>query len=194
MEGNFSQTDEQAQAETYEASRFYGSQMVPLPSGDPMLWDTQDEVTAEVCGTLFANEYLYDFHPGRAMERLGVDRAESEALGNRYLRHWFVQRKIRSIIHNFRESNIASEGNILSLMYRDASNFHPLANPVARVNAQKQIAKVMCMEPDDKIKAISAGAKATGGGVMIVPAMGSMADWERETAEEQARLKAEVIL
>lgn len=194
MEGNFSQPDQPPEAETYEASRFYGSQMVELPADDPMLWDADEEVTAEVCGTLFANEYLYDFSATRAMERLGVSGDRATSLGKSYLKHWFVQRKIRSIIQNFREANIANEGNILSLMYRDASNFHPLANPVARVNAQKQIAKVMCMEPDDKIKAMNVNAKATGGGVMVVPAMGSMADWERDTAAEQARLKAEVVL
>jgi hypothetical protein len=187
MQGNFGTgTDE-----TYEATRFFGSQMTALPTDDFMLWDAEQVTSAEVCATLFANEYLYDFNGVRAMLRLGVAESEAPSLAKSYCRHWLVLRKLREAVQNFRKQQIATDDNVLSLMYRDACNFDPDANPIARVSAQRQLAKVLCMEPDDRLRAMTHEASPNGG-VMVVDGLGTIADWEARAAEAQAKLKQEV--
>jgi hypothetical protein len=189
MQGNFGKPTEG----TYEATRFFGSEMVDLPTEDPMLWDAEQTTAAEVCAALFANEYLYDFSGPRAMLRLGVKEDRAGPLAKEYCKHWLVMRKLRDSIQNFRNQQIATDDNVLSLMYRDACNFSPDANPIARVSAQRQLAKVLCMEPDDKLKAMSHEATPNGG-VMVVDGLGTIADWEQRAATAQARLKEEVTL
>lgn len=189
VQGNFGNSPEA----TYEATRFFGSEMVDLPTEDPMLWDAEQSTSAEVCAALFANEYLYDFNAQKAMLRLGVEEERATNLAKLYLRHWLVLRKLRESVQNFRNQQIATDDNVLSLMYRDACNFAPDANPIARVSAQRQLAKVLCMEPDDKLKAMSHEATPNGG-VMVVDGLGTIADWEARAATAQAQLKQEVTL
>jgi hypothetical protein len=196
MEGAFTgKLPEQAeQPASYDAARFYGAAMVDLPEYDPMLWTEDEQSSAEVCVNLFANEYLFDFSAVKAMQRLGVEEGRDATLAKRYMRHWLVQRKIRELVLRFREARIATEGNVLQLMYRDACNFSPLANPMARVAAQKQLAKVLCMEPEDQRKKFldeEQGAQKNGG-VMVVDGVGTLDEWEQKALEEQARLKREV--
>lgn len=194
-EGAFTGKPADERSAEYDASRFYGSAMVSLPDDDPLLWDDDEQTTAEVCATLFVQEYLYDFSATRAMERLGVEHDRCVSLGKEYQRHWFVQRKVRQAVMRFREAGVATEGNVLSLIYRDACNFSPLANPVARVASQKTLAKLLCMEPEDRLrrdKHEAGEGDDTDGGVMLVDGMARLDEWEERTAEAQAKLKEEV--
>lgn len=191
MQGNFSDITDEEQASTYQANRHYGSSMAVLSTEDPMLWSADDQTTAEVCSLLFAQEFFFDFNATNAMIRLGVPANEAPELAKLYQKHWMVQRRLREVSSNFRKHRIANEDNVLALMYRDASNFGAHSNPVARVNAQKSLAKVLCMEPEDKRKAMEV-TESPNGGVMVVDAVGSLAEWEVGTMIEQKLLKEEV--
>lgn len=191
MEGNFSQLTVEERSTSYEANRFYGSEMVDLPLEDPMLWSADEQTTAEVCSLLFAQEYFYDFCGTNAMIRLGVPEGRAKDLAKRYMNHWMVQRRLRECTTSFRKQKVATEDSTLALIWRDASNFGAFSNPVARVNAQRQLSKVLCMEPEDKRKAMET-VESPNGGVMVVDGVGSLAEWEVGTVVEQKLLKGEV--
>jgi hypothetical protein len=191
MEGNFSDLTDEQRSTSYQANRFYGSAMVELPLDDPMLWTTDEQTTAEVCSLLFAQEYFYDFNAKGALIRLGVSEDRAGDLAKHYMKHWMVQRQLRECTMNFRRTKIATEDSVLSLIWRDASNFGAFSNPVARVNAQRQLSKVLCMEPEDKRRALET-VESPNGGVMVVDGATSLEDWEVGTVIEQKLLKEEV--
>lgn len=185
IEGNFT-----GKPTASEATPVYGTSMVDLPTEDPMLWDAEQAASAEVCAGLFANEFLYDHSEQRALMRLGVEENRAALMGEAYLGHWLVQRKLKDAVLRFRERQIATEDSVMALLWQEAGNFGPNGHPLARAAAQKQLSKVLCMEPEDKRKATLGDDVQPG--VMLVYHVDSAEEFERQALASQAKLKKEV--
>lgn len=121
-----------------------------MASGDPEDWTLEEEAYTHYLGKLFAEEYTEDFNDYQAAKRLGASDKIAKKLGYKIRQHPITQEYIAEIINNFEVRNNVSRDKILSLLYRDATNFNVFAKPSARVSAQKKLADVLGMVVDKK--------------------------------------------
>lgn len=165
-----------------------------MPKGDWDNWDTDTRAEAEHVALLFAQEYCKDFSPFNACCRLGVDPKQAGVVGTNLSHHWLVLHKIDEIQANFRKECFATADTVMGLLYRDASNFSPKANAMARVTAQKHLAQAMGLLKDKEEKKETQPSftlNATGG-VMVVPGLITPDQWGSAAEKQQAQLKEEV--
>jgi len=165
-----------------------------MPAGNYETWDDTQAYEAELLAKLFANTYIRDFNAGNAAMRLGATSLESACqMGAQIANHWLTQHYIRGLIDNFGKTGVISADSVSSLLWRDASDFGPGANPIARVNAQKCLATGLGLtETQAKRKEVSDLDKVRGGVVWVEAPIRDLPDWEAVSIEEQAIMMAKL--
>lgn len=172
-----------------ELESLFSTEDWTLPTEHPLLWTIEEQAHAEACCLAFAAEYIYDWNGKQALIRCGVEAKQANALAKVYLAHPLVQRCIRAAIQNFKEQQLATQDAALAFIYRDASDFSPYANPLARVNAQKTLARYLQMDLTPAERAPGSGINVNNhGGVMVVEKLSSVDEWEQETTTQQEQL------
>lgn len=146
----------------------------------------------------FAKEMLIDFNPVKALLRAGLidaDQATARSpqslykTAQRYERHPLVQQALRDFIHRVESEKIVSRERILFGLMEEACYQGPGASASARVAAWGKLAKLMGMELPDPGEAKT---NAAPGGVMLIPFVSSIEQWEQAAIGQQAKLKADV--
>lgn len=163
-----------------------------LPQGDYTTWDAKQAFEAELLAKLFANTYIRDFSPANAMLRLGArDLEHAHVSGTVIANHWLTQHYIRGLIDSFGDTGIVSAHSVSALLWRDASDFSPGANPMARVNAQKCLATALGMtEAQNRRKEKSDIENIRGGVIWVDVQANTLPDWEAVAIEKQAIMMA----
>lgn len=135
----------------------------------------------------FVREYIKDFNGANAMRRLGYKHSAVSVHASKFLAHPYTQWRLRKMMEELDEKSIITRNLVLMGLVREA-NYHGVESThSARVSALKSMARILGMEVikvdgDMKIK----------GGLLAVPLVKSVKDWETLSRQAQSELKREV--
>lgn len=137
----------------------------------------------------FVTQYVLDYDAKAAAIRIGFGEAFAEAYSAKYLAEPYVLQQIKKHETALAEDPDAEEADtrrrVRSALLREAYYTGPGSSHSARVSALSKLAALMGMENDSKSKA----DMANRGGVMEVPAIGTLEAWGAEAAAQQAKLQ-----
>lgn len=143
----------------------------------------------------FVLQYLIDFNATHAFIRTKAELEPYDEVDLNYamnagyqMTRWpYVAQKIHQAMQDAEEANIVSRNEIMFGLKREAHYHGVGASHAARVGSWGKLATILGMDQ----KKVERGL-ALRGGVMIVPDISSVEDWERRSTEAQAQLKADV--
>lgn len=160
--------------------------------GDPMFWkDSCAQMVAPDLSPLekqlldkFVTEYMHDYDVVNAAVRCGFQKAFAKDYGTQFINEPYVLQQIkereRALIAD--EKVQAEDDRLLVLsVLRQATKVGPYAS---RVAAAAKIATILGLDKHSK--------ESTGtthrGGVMAVPGIASIDDWEKAAMQSQSQL------
>ena len=167
--------------------------LVTFPQGNYDHWSKKQQAMMEAHASTWATEYVKDFDAWNTAIRLGFEGDDIKVAIKRYMKHWLVAAYIQQLQEQFLTLNVATKDRLVAVTFRDAVDFSPSADPRSRTAAQKTLTTLLGL--DIKEKRITHGVDADGtmrGGVMILPAVISMEEWEAKASESQRELKEAV--
>lgn len=143
----------------------------------------------------FVTQYLRDFNARYAYIRTHEhfnpfeEIADSTAAAGGYsmLRWPYVARKLKDAMEAAEEKGIITRNEILFGLKRESNYMGPGSSHAARISGWGTLAKIMGMETK-KLEA----TLAMKGGIMVVPAVDDVDDWEKRASKAQAALKEAV--
>lgn len=139
----------------------------------------------------FAKQYILDYDPVAAAMRLGYMRRAAIAFAYQFLDEAYVQQKIKELQladpQNKKQEEKHKKREVEAGLWKAANYNGPGASHAARVTALSQLSKLLDMEPAAKTK-VDVTHK---GGVMMVPAIANLEDWEKAAVDSQSRLIAD---
>lgn len=136
---------------------------------------------------LFISEYLIDFNATDAAQRCGFAREFAIEYGQRLMASSYVMRRIKELQLMKVDEAVDSEFNktrIKSALIREAHYHGPGSSQSARVAALTQLAKLYGMEAPKK----SESTVTHRGGVMAVPCIAKLDEWEAVAEKSQKEL------
>lgn len=130
----------------------------------------------------FARQYLLDHNQKRAAVRMGyhVDRAAD--VGNRLFWKPYTQAYLTVLIRSLEERAIVGRNQVLSGLLAEANNYGPDATSMSRIVAWTTIGKILGMF----IAKVEISANSSG--VMEVPMVRSVSEWEALASGSQQNL------
>lgn len=136
----------------------------------------------------FVDEYLVDFSPLNAARRVGFSNAFAEQYAKRFMQEAYVRNRIEAMKHKTNVDEEALEEydkrRIRQQLMREA---HDQFNTgAARVAALSKLMSLYGMDAPLKMKQ----EIEHRGGVMMVPAIANLNDWERTAMTSQQKLVA----
>lgn len=160
-------------------------QGTPLPSGlpDPEKMNPREKALRD----MFVSEYLIDFDQVRAAMRCGFDQQFAIEYSRKFMEESYVQKRINEVrfmkvdekaLEDFDKTRIRS-----SLM-AEAHYYGPGSSSASRVSALGKLAVIYGMEAPKKVD-VNAVHR---GGVMAVPGIASLDDWEKQASASQDEL------
>lgn len=175
--------------------------------GKRLLRRTEENLTPPMKNRrdVFITEYLYDFNAAQAWRRMKaiVDPEDTKPYTNvqaaeqgyMLTREPYVALKIRECLEAQEESKMLSRQRVLGMAIREAEREGLGAKHAARVSSIGLLMRALKM-----VDAPGSGGGRGGvgghngprGGVMVVPDVPSVDDWEAMSAQAQAQLKDEV--
>jgi hypothetical protein len=144
----------------------------------------------------FVLQYLRDFNATQAYIRTRCEnepeyepaRIETAIQQGYEMTRWpYVAQRIQEALEQAEEKNIVTRSEILHGLKREAVYHGPGASHSARVGGWGKLASIMGMDQ----KQVERGL-AMRGGIMVVPAVEELDDWEKRAQAAQAALKEEV--
>lgn len=136
---------------------------------------------------IFVREYLYDFHMYNAACRTGIPDHKAAQWATAIMLEPWVKNRIKEVIEELDEKIIVSRNRVLMGLLEEAQRFDISASHSARVGAWDKIASVLGMKLEK-----TEMTHAFKGGVMIVPASGTVDEWSTQATKTQADLKTDV--
>lgn len=133
----------------------------------------------------FVNEYLRDFDGRAAAIRAGVPRLNARAWARRTLSEQHVALEVNRRIDEAKPEEIISKNRIIANLARVANSEFDSG----RVAALRELAAIFNLRPERDGPGGKKGGLGTGG-VIRVPTMLDIDEWERLASEQQTRLKA----
>lgn len=133
---------------------------------------------------LFVKEYLHDRDPILAAIRCGFNKCYAEQYGTQFLGESYVQRKLAALEQAEEEDEaerIAADKRAVLSVLRQASLVGPYAS---RVAAAAKLAAILGMDAPAK----SEQTITHRGGVMAVPAIANLDEWEKAAQVSQDKL------
>ncbi len=135
---------------------------------------------------LFVNEFLVDYDEIKAAQRVGFQKAFAEDYAKKFMAESYVQKRIKQLEHSIKADDKSMEEydrqTVLAVLRKEAQN--PFGTPAARVQAAAKLASIRGMDKPIEIKAETTHK----GGVMMVPAIADLNDWEKMALDSQAKL------
>jgi Terminase small subunit len=142
----------------------------------------------------FVHEYVKDFSERNAAMRMGYPEETALSTGKILLYHAFTQLKVSEILDRAEAQDVVSSARVVAALWREANapDVPFSSNSATRIAALKELAKIK------KLTGPASGgvtpANSGFGGVMIVPAYVSPADWEEHARKTQTELKEAVCI
>lgn len=144
---------------------------------------------------LFIIEYLRDYNATRAYRRTRLiecpfdDVSDDVCSQQGYeMKRWpYVSQKIQEAFEIAEEKNVVTRTEVLHGLKREALFHGPGASHGARVSGWGKLATIMGMDQKQVERGLS-----MKGGIMVVPAVEGLDDWEQRAQAAQAALKEEV--
>lgn len=135
----------------------------------------------------FVEEYLVDFNAIKAAIRIGFREQFAKDYSSQFMAEPFVQRLIKerqdeSPEDEFEEEEVLKR-RVLKGLVREANYFGPGSSHTGRVAALTRIAEITKLSNGDK----NVNVNVTGG-VMQVPGIASIEDWQKEAESSQEKL------
>jgi hypothetical protein len=133
----------------------------------------------------FVDEYLVDYSPLNACRRLGFQNAFAKEWAEKFMTESYVQKRIREIQHAPVDEHDLEEFNrtrIINQLMKEA--FSPLNTGAMRVAALSKLMSHYGMDAPTKIQQ----DVNHRGGVMMVPGIASMDEWESVAMKAQDKL------
>ncbi|QDP52348.1 MAG: hypothetical protein Unbinned4162contig1001_48 [Prokaryotic dsDNA virus sp.] len=155
----------------------------------------------------FVEEYIRDYSHYSAAVRIGFQGEDAMQMAKQFMDEPYVIRLIERAQGNrnpyfntsetpspnqdkelpFEQHNVDyDKQRVLSGLMREAFHYGAGSTQAARVSALNTLAKIYKLDEGSKDEG------GTNSNVMVVPAMGSVDDWETVAEEQQAKLKEEV--
>lgn len=142
---------------------------------------------------LFVDEYLIDYNPKKASIRCGFVEPHAAHYAQQFMEEPYVLKRIAEMQSTPVPEE--QEENRLQIMRRrieegfiQQANYNgPGASHGARVAALAKLANFYGMEQASKVEQ----EVTHRGGVMAIPGIASMDDWEKQALESQAKLTSE---
>lgn len=132
---------------------------------------------------MFVIEFVKDWSPKKAMQRMGWKTQHPAEMGNNWLNEDYTQYCLSKFLREAKEEALVTRGEIISYLVREANCFTLDGSGASRTTALRSLAKIMGME----IKKVQVDMPTPG--VMFVPFMGGEDDWGAAASKMQADLK-----
>lgn len=137
----------------------------------------------------FVEEYLIDFDQTAAAIRIGFSASFAQTYAEKFMTEPYVRKKISDMQTAMAEDEkIEAEldrRRIRAALMREAHYRGPGSSHSARVNALAKLASIRDMDAPTKIKA----DLSLRGGVMLVPAIANLEEWEKAAQASQTDLQ-----
>lgn len=143
---------------------------------------------AEQCKReLFVREYLYDFNAHNAACRAGIPDHIASQWSSSVMREPWVRNRLKEVIEEVDEKVVVSRNRIMFGLLEEAQRIGMDSSHAARVAAWDKLATIAGMKIEKQ-----SHEHTFKGGVMVVPATGSVDTWSDQASASQARLKDDV--
>jgi hypothetical protein len=141
----------------------------------------------------FVAEFLVDFDPLAAAIRCGVPRLQAKAKAKLFMQDAEVLKAIQTGVDAMLPEQIATPQRILAgLMRESRTAFLDGVRVQALMSAHMVLKDVKEQGRKDAEQAENEKRKKRGSGVMVVPGVPALSDWEAAAREQQAKLKEKV--
>lgn len=134
----------------------------------------------------FVTEYLVDFDATLAASRVGFQHAFAKDWGQKFLKESYVQQRVQELQHSLAPEEPSMEEynrkRIIAVLSREMHN--PYTTGSARVAAASKLMSFYGMDAPTRIKQ----EVEHRGGVMMVPEIANIDEWEKRAMVEQQKL------
>lgn len=157
----------------------------PLPNGLPAPEEMNPREKA--LRDMFVSEYLIDFDQVKAAMRCGFNQQFAVEYSRKFMEESYVQKRINEVRFMKVDDRALEEFDktrIRSSLMAEAHYYGPGSSSASRVAALGKLALMYGMEAPKKVD-VNAVHR---GGVMAVPGIASLEDWEKGAAESQDEL------
>lgn len=136
----------------------------------------------------FVAQYFIDFNPTLAAQRIGFMRSFAEEYGKKFMEEPYVAKKVAEFYRRKDEDEEHEEEldkrTIRRRLMKEAVYYGPGSSHAARVSALSQLKALYGMDREKTQK----HEVTHRGGVMMVPGISAVEDWEKEATESQRSL------
>jgi len=142
----------------------------------------------------FVDEYLLDFDQTAAAIRVGFSASFAQTYAEKFMSEPYVRQRIAALQTALAEDDkLEAEldrRRIRAALMREAHYRGPGSSHAARVSALAKLASILDMDAPTKIKS----DVTMRGGVMMVPAIASLEEWEKAAQASQGDLQKDTNL
>lgn len=122
-----------------------------------------------------------------------TDNATIQKMANRVRRNPAFEEAFERVVCQFSDEDILTRNRVLAgLMMEAADRSSGMTTGTSRVTAWSKLAQLMGMERDAKEPPKPAEEAHAKSGVMLIPHMGGIEEWEAAAMGQQAKLKSDV--
>ena len=132
----------------------------------------------------FVEEFMHDRSPFHAAIRCGFQATFAKQYADQFMNESYVQRKIKELetkVNEDKEDEISEDEKLVLRTLREAMKVGPFASRVAAAN---KMSAIRGMDAPTK----SEQTIHHRGGVMQVPGISNIEDWEKQASESQGKL------
>lgn len=137
----------------------------------------------------FVNEYMFDWDWTKAAIRVGYPKNKAREVAEAFMSEPVVQRLIKEQSKSFDPAKEITLGYVVSGLLKEAHREGGGSSHAARVAAWEKVGKVLGLGQSNTVD-----NNVNISGVMVVPGVQSVDDWENAAAPCQAALQASVKL
>lgn len=134
---------------------------------------------------LFVNEYLVDFDAIAAAQRCGFQASFAKDYAIKFMNESYTRKRIEEVKHtkiDTRASEEYDKARVKAVLMKEAHNQYTTG--AARVAAAAKLAVILGMDKP----AETTNTHVHKGGVLMVPAIANLDDWEAIATASQAKL------
>lgn len=155
---------------------------------DPLVMQQELSPAEKQLRDTFVGEYLKDYDAWAAAVRTGYLRTVAHDYAALLMQEPYVQREIerrRALLPENPKDVVRNEQHIVKQrLFQEAHYKGPGSSHSARVSALAKLCNILDMDGTTKVKS----EITHKGGVMMVPAIASIDDWEKQAAASQDKL------
>lgn len=137
---------------------------------------------------LFVNEYLVDYNEFRAAQRCGFQASFAKDYAIKFMNESYVQKRIKAVEHgpiDGPSKDKYDKERVRAILMKEALD--PSSTGSARVSAAAKLAVILGMDAPTK----TINENVNKGGVLMVPAIANLDDWQAIAQASQAKLVAD---